>query len=677
MPTTTHTNKLINEKSPYLLQHAHNPVDWFPWGDEAFAKAKTEDKPVFLSIGYSTCHWCHVMERESFEDEGVAEIINKSFVCIKVDREERPDVDNFYMSACMALNSSGGWPLSCFLTPDRKPFFAGTYFPKEDAYSMPGFKTVLNHIAGLWKNNRNELLEASQSILKHLSEQSASKQTKLKNNIENTAFKSLINSYDEHYGGFSPAPKFPSLQNLLFLIRYNIAVNDRTALEMIDKTLRCMYQGGIYDHIGGGFCRYSTDEAWLVPHFEKMLYDNAMHILTYAEAGVLINNDFAEISREISAFCIRELRDDSGGFYTAIDADSEGVEGKFYVFSPLEIKEALCETDGKRYCELFDITAQGNFEGKNIPNLISRPLTATEKTFARTANERLLTYRAKRIPPFLDDKILTANNALMIAALAAQGRLLIDTSFIEYAEQCADFLLDKLVVSGRLMSSWRDGSASSPATSDDYAYLIWGLIELYESTFSPKWLRHALNFTQNMMEFFWDKDGGGFYLSGSDITDLPLRQKNTHDGAIPSGNSVAAQNLLRLARLCDNSDYERMANDIFGLVASSLNSYPSAYCGLLSALLYLKNGGTEIILVNGDGIDELKNISAAFSPFTVVAVCGSGYEEMAELAPFLSEYAPLNGKATAYVCSGGSCHQPINEPESLKKLIEKDRATHL
>lgn len=669
--TEAHTNRLINEKSPYLLQHAHNPVDWYPWCDEAFEKAKAEDKPIFLSIGYSTCHWCHVMERESFEDEQVAELLNRNFVSVKVDREERPDVDNLYMEACMALTGSGGWPLSCFLTPDKRPFYAGTYFPKNDGPYGIGFLTLLRRISELWKTRREDLLKSSDEIMDAISRESGP--CAIEDGAETKAFEQLERSFDGRYGGFGGAPKFPSLQNLMFLTRYGLLHNCGRAFEMVKKTLDSMYQGGIFDHVGGGFCRYSTDRMWLVPHFEKMMYDNAMMIIAYSEAAALFGGHYADIARMTTEFCLREMKGPEGCFYTAIDADSEGAEGKFYLFSPDEVVKALGKPDGERFCRLFNITPRGSFEGKSIPNLIGKTLSDGDLLFSKSAAERLYKYRSRRIPPFLDDKSLAMNNGLMTAALAIEGRILKKPEYIEYAEKCADFVLTKMIKNGRLTGRWRAGEAAVPATSDDYAAVIFGLIELYESTFKPERLIKAVELTRDMNALFWDDADGGYFLSGSDVGDLPARRKNTQDGALPSGNSIAALNLLRLARLCANAEFEEYSNRIIKMAAPLANAYPSACCGLLSALLYLKDGGTEIVLARGDGFEDMLGALPAFSPFTAVCVLGKGCEQIYGVAPNLRQYKSEGGKATAYVCHKGSCSRPVTSAKALKELINNGK----
>lgn len=670
-----HENRLIHEKSPYLLQHAHNPVDWYPWGDDAFEKAKTEDKPVFLSIGYSTCHWCHVMEHESFEDERVAEELNKSFVSIKVDREERPDVDSFYMNACMALSGSGGWPLNCFLTPDKKPFFAGTYFPKDDAYGRAGFLTLLRHIADMWRDKRGEVGAAAAGLLGHISERDA-KKAAFQENADDGAYAELRRGFDSVNGGFGGAPKFPSLQNALFLMRYGLAKNESGAADMVRMTLGRMRRGGIYDHIGGGFFRYSTDERWLVPHFEKMLYDNALHIYTYSEASVLIDKSFERTVRETVEFVLRDLHDIQGGFYTALDADSEGGEGRCYLWSPQEVEEALGRADGARFCALYDVTARGNFEGQSIPNLLKEAPASSDADFAVSAKKRLLESRRRRPRPFCDDKVLTANNGLMTAALACAGRILKDKTYIGHAARCADFILRSLFSGDRLLARWRAGEAGIPAGCDDYAFLIWGLIELYEATFEPRWLGEALRLTDSADSLFWDKAQGGYYLSGSDINDLPLRQKEYYDGALPSANSVMAQNLIKLSRLTGDPKFEARLGAVLDSTAADVSSYPAAYCGLLCAFEHVKADGSELIIANGGGLEEMLPALPRFAPFQVTAVCGAGYEKMAELAPFTENYKAKDGLATAYLCSGGTCLQPITDPSALRAQLERKAAVY-
>ncbi len=663
------SNRLIHEKSPYLLQHANNPVNWYPWGDEAFEEARRRGVPVFLSIGYSSCHWCHVMERECFEDREVADKLNANFVSVKVDREERPDVDHLYMEACAALTGGGGWPLSCFARHDRRPFFAGTYFPKHDRAGLPGFMTVLDNISSLWKHDRQRLERAAESLVGHMSERVVLEKGTLGGVCE-AAYGQLERSFDSRYGGFGTQPKFPSAHNLLFLLRYGLIYRDSRAHEMVRKTLDGMAAGGIFDHIGGGFCRYSTDARWLVPHFEKMLYDNAMLAMAYAEAAAaFVRADYEAVARRVFEYCARDMLGADGGFFTAEDADSEGVEGKYYLWTPGEVIKALGGGEGERFCQLFHITEPGNFEGKSIPNLIGRQLSHEEKNFAAQCFPKLLSERAKRVPPFKDDKTPAAGNGLMVASLALAGRLLREQAFIRQAECTARFMLGSLVQGGRLMSGRREGVAAHPATSDDYAYLVWGLVELHQATHNPDWLELAAQWADSMLALFRDDEDGALFLSGGDVHDLPLRQKNTHDGALPSGNSVAALNLLRLARLTGREEYEARAEAILDALAGMAEAYPAGLTALLMSKLYMENLGTEVMIASGKGLDEMLQAAEGYLPFTTVSVRGMGYEKMDALAPSFQPMDALYDTATAYLCSKGACQQPVTEPGALREKL--------
>ncbi len=661
------TNRLINEQSPYLLQHAHNPVDWYPWGDEAFAEAKRRDVPVFLSIGYSTCHWCHVMERESFEDDEVAGLLSRHFVSIKVDREERPDIDHFYMSACTALTGRGGWPLSCFLTPDKKPFFAGSYFPKNDSYGIRGFMSILDTLADMWQQDRQRLLAASDDIIRHLLQSNTPTLTGSSENLSHLAFQQLEASFDKKYGGFGGAPKFPSAHNLLFLIRYHLLYKKQQAADMVAATLKAMQRGGIWDHIGGGFSRYSTDERWLVPHFEKMMYDNAMLTIACCEAGAAIEQSFFVTARRILDYCFREMAHAGGGFYTAQDADSEGEEGRYYVFTPSEIKKVLGPDDGRRFCALFDITPQGNFEGKSIPNLLRCNPTADDAAFAERCFPALRQYREKRVPPLKDDKVLAAVNGLMLAALATAGRLMHDPEYIAAAEKTGHFVLENMFHDNRLHASLRDGALRHPATSDDYAYVLWGVFELYQATLQPRWLAAAIQLAGSMLGLFHDDTDGCLFLSGHDVEDLPVRGKNKHDGALPSGNAVAALTLARLAAVTHNEAFGSAAERIREALSGDMNAYPAAYTGLLCADVYLRHGGTTIVLAAGTGIAELLRAAQGFNPFATLALCGSGHNDMTELAPHMKTCRALDGRAAAYICTPGSCLPPVTDPAVLER----------
>lgn len=658
-------NRLIGETSPYLLQHAHNPVDWRPWGDEAFAEAKQRDVPVFLSIGYSTCHWCHVMERESFEDDEVAGFLNMHFVSIKVDREERPDIDHLYMSACTALTGRGGWPLSCFLTPDKKPFFAGSYFPKNDSFGMRGFMTILASLSDLWRQDRQRLLSASDEIIGCLTDNKAAVPAATSDNLSHLAFQQLAAAFDKKYGGFGSAPKFPSAHNLLFLLRYFVLYKNQQAADMVAATLSAMQRGGIWDHIGGGFSRYSTDERWLAPHFEKMMCDNAMLIIACFEAGAAVDTGFFSTARRILDYCFREMADAGGGFYTAQDADSQGEEGRYYVFTPAEIKKVLGPVDGRRFCQLFDITPQGNFEGKSIPNLLRSSPSADDAAFAGRCFPVLRQYRAKRVAPLTDDKMLASVNGLMLAALATAGRLMPNSDYSAAAEKTGHFILESMFHEDRLHASLRAGALRHPATSDDYAYVLWGMFELYQATLKPKWLAASMQIARSMLALFQDAADGCLFLAGHDMNDLPVRVKNTHDGALPSGNAVAALTLARLAAVTQNEAFGKAADRIRACLSGAIRAYPASSTGLLCADIYMSHGGTNIVLAGGTGIDELLQEVRGFNPFATLALRGGGHADITEFAPHTKTCTALDGRAAAYICATGACLPPVTDPAAL------------
>lgn len=680
------TNKLINEKSPYLLQHAHNPVDWYPWGPEAFSRAVAEDKPIFLSIGYSTCHWCHVMERESFEDKEVAQVLNRNFIAIKVDREERPDVDHIYMSVCQALTGQGGWPLTIFMTPDRIPFYAGTYFPKLDMMRMPGLMTVLDNVTEAWRKNRSGIVESGKRIIETMKADENVEAERLSESENEEAYLQLKNSFDNVFGGFGNAPKFPSPHNLYFLLRYWHKTGKENALQMVEKSLDAMYRGGMYDHIGFGFSRYSTDRKWLVPHFEKMLYDNALLAIAYLEAyQATRKKKYARIAREIFTYILRDMTSPEGGFYSAEDADSEGVEGKFYVWEKHEIENILDKEAAKMYCNEYHITENGNFEGKNIPNLIGADVqdifdevdeNGEVGSFLNNCREKLFNYREKRVHPYKDDKILTAWNGLMIAALAIGGRVLGDANYITAAEKSVEFIYKHLVSKkdGRLLARYRDGDAALPAYADDYAFLTWGLIELYESTYKPEYLQNAIKTNSEMIKLFWDNSAGGFFIYGSDSEQLIMRPKDIYDGAIPSGNSVAALNLLRLARLTGDASLEEKAGMLLKAFSKSIKTYPRAYPFSLIALMYSLSQSQEVVIVtekdNKEAGGMLELVNQSFRPFTsVIYLNQDNAGALKEVIPFINTYSSVNGQATAYVCRNQSCQAPVTDIEALKALL--------
>lgn len=606
-------NHLINEKSPYLKQHAYNPVDWYPWCDEAFEKAKDENKPIFLSIGYSTCHWCHVMARESFEDEEIAEILNSKYISIKVDREEFPDVDKMYMDAAIIFTQNGGWPLSVFMTHDKKPFFIGTYFPKST------LKNNLNLLYETWDKTPAKIKQVTYELIEIMN-LNPDESDEIDYSIIEKAFKQLNDKFDEVFGGFAYAPKFPSPQNLFFLISYYFETEDEEALNMIKVTLDGMYQGGIFDHVGGGFSRYSVDERWLVPHFEKMTYDNALLAIAYSIAGTLIDEKYLEVADRTIKYCLNEMIEDEA-FFTAQDADSEGKEGKYYVFTPNEIRNVLGEEDGRLFSEIFDIKKEGNFQGRSIPNLIKTNLNIRlgktepyDKEFAKKSLEKLYEYRIKRVQPLKDKKILSSNNAMMIYALAVSGKY-INYEYIEKAEEIADFVLNNMIKEGRLYTSYQEGVLKNKAVLDDYAYLIWGLIELNQVSLNNKWLDYAQKLTDDMIELFYED--GIFYLSGKDVDNLPIRIKSTYDGATPSGNNIAMENLYKLYNLKDEEKYLDIYDKVLDKIANLVNQTPLAFVSLIPSLMMRKNGGTILNLNLNE--EDLKDIKLDFyNPFLMI-----------------------------------------------------------
>lgn len=673
-------NKLINEKSPYLLQHAYNPVNWNPWGEKAFARAKEEDKPIFLSIGYSTCHWCHVMEKESFENNEVAAILNRYFIAIKVDREERPDVDSIYMSVCQALTCSGGWPLTIFMTSDKKPFYAGTYFPRESMRGMPGIKDVLISIAEQWNENKENIIESSKKIVEHIKNIDVFvKPGEIGEDEIHNAYSSFESVFDKKYGGFGKSPKFPAPHNLQFLLRYWKNYNEPKALEIVETTLEAMYAGGIFDHIGFGFSRYSTDQKWLVPHFEKMLYDNALLAAVYIEAFEATGKKFyKEVADKILTYILRDMTSTEGAFYCAEDADSEGVEGKYYLLTLEEVSLVLGEESYKIYCEQYDITKSGNFEGRNIPNLIGKQssINIDEKLNLELEKMRgkLFEYREKRIHPYKDDKVLTSWNGLMIAALAYGGRIFQNKSYINAAEKAMNFILSKMINDkGRLMARCREGEIAHLGYLDDYAFTVHALIELYESTFNVAYLTKAIKLNENMLKLFNDENQGGLYLYGADGEELISRPKDVYDGAMPSGNSVATLNMLRLARLTANSKLEDEALGQFKAFASKVKTIESAHAYFMTALLYSTVPGKDIIICgekNADGTKAMiKEINSTYMPFATV-VLNTGDKRFISINSELNEHKPILGKTTAYICENYTCREPIIDLEKFLEIIK-------
>jgi len=667
-----YTNSLINEKSPYLLQHAHNPVNWYPWSNTAFSKAIDDNKPIFLSIGYSTCHWCHVMEKESFEDIQIATILNDNFISIKVDREERPDIDSIYMSACQSLTGSGGWPLTLFLDQHQRPFFAGTYFPKKSNLHQVGFIDILEKIKNIWLNDKEKVLEASNSITNDIKKASkTSSPQDIDSNIQDVTFNIFLKLFDTTFGGFGDSTKFPTPTNLLFLLRYYNKSNNEKALLMVTHTLECMYRGGIYDHIGFGFSRYSTDKKWLVPHFEKMLYDNALLSLVYTEAYQVTKNElFKEVASNIFTYITRDMMSTKGGFYSAEDADSEGEEGKFYIWKYDDTLDILGKNEGIKFCKQFNITKKGNFEGYNIPNLIgSENITIDDNMI-----QKLYKYRNKKIHPRKDDKILTSWNGLMIASLSVAGRVFHDNTYIDYAKKTVDFIYNNLIDSdGRLLARYRDGHASILAYSDDYSFLIWGLIELYESTFDSIYLEKAIQLNSEFIKYFWDEKSNGLFLYGSDSETLIVRPKEVYDGVIPSANSVSTLNWLRLSRLTGDSKLEELANKQFETFSDNINSNPTSSTYMLCAYLFATSITKELIILgdtNNPRTKEMLDIlNSKFSPNLTTIFKATSDNNISKVIPYLSNYKEVENVTTAYVCSNNSCSLPIIAINEFKDIF--------
>lgn len=585
-------NRLIHQKSPYLLQHAYNPVNWFPWGDEAFEKARREDKPIFLSIGYSTCHWCHVMEKQSFENEQIAQLLNADFVAIKVDREERPDIDHIYMQVCQALTGSGGWPLTIVMTPDKEPFYAATYIPPYSQGGMLGLMDLLPRLAQLWKEDHDKPLQAARDISQWAKKSiQARPGGQLSEDILHETYEGLARNYDRNYGGFGSAPKFPTPTTLTFLLKYHERFQSPTALEMAEKTLTCMYQGGICDHIGFGFARYSTDRKWLVPHFEKMLYDNALLAVAYLETYRITNREFyKQVAQDIFTYVLRDMTSPAGGFYSAEDADSEGEEGRYYVWDPQEVAALLGEK-APLFCEVYDINEDGNFEGHSIPNLIDRADYGQARNEFAEERQRLFEAREKRIKPLKDDKVLTSWNGLMIAALGMGSRILNNPQYLQAAQKAADFILVNLrSQDGRLLARYREGEALYNAYAADYAFLIWGLLEVFEAGGDRHYLEKAQDLNKEFIELFWDENEGGFFFYGSDSEELLIRPKESYDGAMPSDNAVAAFNLLHLHRLTGDAGLDEKARKQIQYFAGTVADNPGAHTFWLQAIFYQEQG---------------------------------------------------------------------------------------
>jgi uncharacterized protein YyaL (SSP411 family) len=682
-------NRLIKEKSPYLLQHAYNPVDWYPWSTEAFDKAKAEDKPVFVSIGYSSCHWCHVMEKECFDDIEVAELMNQTFVCVKVDREERPDLDAAYMAVCQSMGRNCGWPLNVIMTPDKNPFFVASYIPKNDRYGSIGMVNLVPQIREVWKTKRTELETVGKELKQQIATQlEATPESQLGNAELCNAYEQLFLRFDRDNGGFGGAPKFPSPHNLLFLLRYGNRTKEKTAWIMVEKTLRAMRLGGIFDQVGFGFHRYSTDAQWLVPHFEKMLYDQALLTLTYTEAYHASGAaKFKLTAKETLDYVLRELASIEGGFYSAEDADTEGEEGKFYLWTEEEIKQALPQQEADLAIKLFAVKPEGNFndspKGRNGKNILhfDKPLEQVASESNLTIDELIVKLgkirnilfgtREKRFHPAKDDKILVDWNGLMIAALARASQVLGEKKYLQAAVKAADFVLKEVKnEDGRLYHRYAKGEKAVEGFLDDYAYFVFGLVELYEACFEEKYLQACLDLTKTMISEFWDEKAGGFYFTNKSADEAVPRIKQTYDGAVPSGNSVALYNLLRLARLSGESYLEEYAQKTIKAFSEEVKSQPLGHTFMLVGLEFALGPTFNVVLVGDpadkDTVDVIAAIRKNYLPNLTVTIWTP--EKAKPPIPGVV-YEKIEGKPTAYVCRDQTCMPPTNKVEKMLELL--------
>ena len=673
-------NRLLSETSPYLLQHAHNPVDWYPWGSEAFAKAKAENKPVVVSIGYAACHWCHVMERESFENPEIAAKMNSSFVSIKVDREERPDVDAIYMQTLVSIAGHGGWPLNVFLMPDGRPFYAGSYFPDTDRGQMPSWPRVLDSVSDAFRN-KPDLVAGNAKMLTdalHAAAEQESADEPITSDIPDFAYHALADSFDPEGGGFGGAPKFPQTMPQEFLLRYHLRTGNTRARELVEHSLQCMAAGGIYDHLGGGFARYSTDDQWLVPHFEKMLYDNALLATIYTQAYQLTGSlGFRAVAQETLDYLLRDLRHTNGAFFSSQDADSEGVEGKYYVWAATEIDEVLGVEDGAQFSSVYGLDQGPNFEGKNILYLANGLNDPARETLL---NQRasLLAKRGQRIAPATDDKVLTSWNGLAIRALAEAGAAMDEIRFTEAASQAADAIFSVMRPNGRLLRTWKGGKAHINGYLEDYAFLINGLLSLHAATFEHRWLHAADELANEMISLFWDQRQEGFYDIGSDSEKLIVRPRDQFDNAIPCGSSAAAEALLRLGVLKGEERYTRMASRILRAMVPLLARAPMGFGNWLKVIeLYLAKP-SEVVIIGDPSADDtralLRTLHSGFQPNRIVIGMASNMAN-SFTSPLLEGKKRMDGNATAYVCSGYQCDLPTSNPVALALRLQISFAT--
>ena len=689
-----HQNQLVEESSPYLLQHANNPVNWHPWGPEAFSKAQQQDKPIFLSSGYATCHWCHVMAHESFEDEEIAAMMNRAFINIKVDREERPDIDKTYMLVCQMLSGSGGWPLNVLLTPQKKPFYAATYIPKEGRHGRPGMHELIPWISQLWTNEREKVQKSTDQIIQAFQKSNSfTSGDQLDSESLNTAYQQFEQQFDEQYGGFGSAPKFPTPHNLIFLLRYYHQYGEEKALRMAEQSLTQMRRGGIYDHIGLGFHRYSTDRKWLLPHFEKMLYDQAMLLMAYTEGWQCTNNQlFKQTVDDIIQYLSRKMQHPEGGFYSAEDADSDGEEGKFYIWTTDEIRDTLSPAQAALAIEVFNVTEKGNYKDEATGRQTGKSILHLQQSINELAEERnmdssqlrkelasirrqLLEKRQERTTPLLDDKILTDWNGLVIAALAKAGRVLDNDQYIEQAKRCYKFIFNYMVKDETLYHRYRNNEVGINAHADDYAFLIWGLIELYEATFSTEYLEQAVELNQQFIDHFWDDEQGGFFFTAESGEELLGRKKEIYDGALPSSNSVAMLNLLRLGRITGRTNWEKMADQLHKLFASDIQQSLTGFGAALQGIAFATGKPQEIIIA-GNREDQstqqmLQSISSHYLPHTICILNHPHSDLLHQLIPFLGDFKMKEDTATAYVCQNYSCQQPTTKLSEVERLLQE------
>ena len=687
-------NHLVHEKSPYLLQHAQNPVDWYPWGEEAFSRARQEDRPVFLSIGYATCHWCHVMAHESFEDPEVAELLNEGFICIKLDREERPDIDSIYMGVSQLMTGQGGWPLTIVMTPEKRPFFAATYIPKESRFSMTGLLTLLPRITGAWRQQREDLLQAADKIVDSLQPpEETIPPDKSETEILDDAYEDLLLQFDPDYGGFGTAPKFPTPHTLFFLMRYWKRTGKKRALAMVEKTLDAMQRGGICDQLGGGFHRYSTDAKWRVPHFEKMLYDQALLLMAYTEAFQITRNaTFRKTAEGIIEYVLRDLITPEGAFFSAEDADSPGGEGAFYAWTTGEMKEVLGEEDAALAAFVYSTTESGNFQNpelgpgnnllyrsRSLPE-IARALSITDKeieTRIETIRTKLFTARQHRARPSCDDKVLADWNGLFIAALAQASRVFDNPQYLAAAERAMHFIFSRMLdTKGGLFHRFRDGETAIDGFADDYAFTIHSLVELYETGFNEKYLSAALSLNEYLVRHFRDETDGGFFTVADTAEPLILKKKETYDGALPSGNSVSFLNLLRLGGLTGSPEYTENAAVLQRFFQRAVSQSPASHAWFLCGLLYATGPSQEIVLAGEPELQDtmlhLSVIRAFYLPSVLVLLKPAGERGflIQQLAPFTADYALRDGKATVYFCTGHACSAPVTDSGELRKMLE-------